>query len=215
LTLQRTKKPAVELSSDTRPDLALERSAAFCSDSKVAQDRSLVDRCVAGEVAAWSALYHKFHDSLLIGIRAFLGRVGQDANLIDEIAARVWYALVKNNSELLGKFDVRRGCRFSTFLSLVAKSEARLLLRSEKRRRRRELVVSKLEADRSTGHESVVWLSDEEFVMTLSPAERAFYFDVLMVGQTNGNSSDYSEQNRWQLRHRIRKKLERFIAQRS
>jgi hypothetical protein len=132
--------------------------------------------------------------------------------LIDEIAARVWYVLVKNDFELMERFDVRRGCRFSTFLSLVAKNEARLLLRSERRRRKRELVVSKHESDNSPGGESAVWLSEEEFVPTLSPAERAFYFDVLTAGHANGNAAHYSDQNQWQLRHRIRIKLERFIS---
>jgi hypothetical protein len=96
--------------STPRAPAAIKRASAVVSD-KVAEDRLLVDRCVAGEVAAWSSLYSHSHDSLLAGIRAFLGRGGQDANLIDEIAARVWYALVKDNFELLDKFDVRHGCR--------------------------------------------------------------------------------------------------------
>ena len=37
--------------------------------------------------------------------------------------------------KLLGKFDVARGCRLSTFLSVLAKNETRVLLRSERRRR--------------------------------------------------------------------------------
>jgi len=196
-----------------RPLSALQPLEDVSSESKVERDRRLVDRCLAGDVSAWSALYAEFHDSLLAGIRAFLGRAGTDINLVDEIAARVWFALVKSESELLGKFDFRRGCRFSTFLSLVAKNEARLLLRSEKRRRRREQVASKLDLDPTLGNEFGVWQSEEEFVATLSPAERSFYFEVLMAREDSETSSEYSEQNKWQLRHRIRKKLERFMSQ--
>jgi DNA-directed RNA polymerase specialized sigma24 family protein len=181
----------------------------------VAQDRLLVERCLAGEVAAWSLIYREFHESLLASIRSFLGRAGQDANLVEEIAARVWYALVKNNFELLGKFDVARGCRLSTFLSVLAKNETRVLLRSERRRRLREQLVSKSELDREHSTDTGDVLSDEEFLVTLSRAEKSFYLEVL-VGRPEANEQEpqtYSQQNLWQLRHRIRKKLERFILE--
>ena len=141
-----------------------------------------------------------------------MGTGGHDANLVDEIAARVWYALVKDDFELLNRFDIRHGCRLSTFLSIVAKNEARLLLRSEKRRKVRELAASKHETESSPTTDVALSLSDEEFVLTLSPAERIFYFEVLIDRQGTGSSTKYSEQYRWQLRHRIRKKLERFIS---
>ena len=183
--------------------------------SPVAQDRLLVERCLAGEVGAWSQIYRQFHESLLASIRSFLGRAGQDANLVEEIAARVWYALVKNNFELLDKFDVARGCRLSTFLSVLAKNETRVLLRSERRRRLREQLVSKSELDREHSTDTGDVLSDEEFLVTLSKAEKSFYLDVL-VNRPEANQQEpqtYSQQNLWQLRHRIRKKLERFILE--
>jgi DNA-directed RNA polymerase specialized sigma24 family protein len=196
---------------------AIKQKTNGAVSAKVVQDRRLVDRCLAGDITAWSALYAQFHDTMLSGIRAFLGRSAQDLNLVEEIAARVWYALVKNDSELLNRFDVSRGCRFSTFLSLVAKNEARILLRSEKRRRKRELMVSRLESEPFPSQESIIWLSDEDFILTLSPAERAFYVDVLMADKTevNGHPTEYTDQNRWQLRSRIRRKLERYIAEAS
>jgi hypothetical protein len=183
--------------------------------SPVAQDRLLVERCLAGEVGAWSLIYRQFHESLLASIRSFLGRAGQDVNLVEEIAARVWYALVKNNFELLGKFDVARGCRLSTFLSVLAKNETRVLLRSERRRRIREQLVSKSELDRERAADAGDVLSDEEFLVTLSKAEKSFYLDVLVnrPEQNDQAPQSYSQQNLWQLRHRIRKKLERFILE--
>ena len=88
-----------------------------------------------------------------------------------------------------------------------------MLLRSEKRRRKRELIVSRSETDSSAIE--MVYLPDEEFVATLSQAERAFYFDVLMVGKSNDDCGGYSKQNTWQLRHRVRKKFERYISESS
>ena len=59
--------------------------------------------------AAWPArwphgrrLYAQCHEPLLLSIRIMLGPRNTDANLVDEIAARVWYALVANDGELLG-----------------------------------------------------------------------------------------------------------------
>lgn len=179
-------------------------------DLHVRQDQQLVEHCLAGEPAAWSEMYQRFHRSLLASIRAFLGTAGHDLHLVDEISARVWYALVRNDFELLAKFDPQRGCRLSTFLSVLAKTESRLLLRSERRRKTREQVASKLEIDDPDANGTAV-LSDDEFIATLSPAERAFYFDVLVTASENGDCPLYSQHNHWQLRHRVRKKLKQFL----
>src|SRR5262249_16320969 len=128
----------------------------------VLQDQKLVDRCLAGEPAAWSQMYDRFQRTLLASIRGFLGRAGQDIHLFDEISARVWYALVRNGFELLSKFDVQRGCRLSTFLSVLAKTQARMLLRAERRRKTREQVASRNEAEAPEAGRGVM-LSDEEF----------------------------------------------------
>ena len=57
--------------------------------------------------------------------------------------------------------------------------------------------------------------SDEEFLAILSPAERTFYLDILMPDSAAADSRqpqhNYSAENQWQLRHRVRKKLERFL----
>ena len=180
---------------------------------QVLADRRLVDSCLAGEPGAWSLLYRRFHDTLVASIRSFLGRSASDSSLVDEIAARVWYALVRNDFELLSRFDVSRGCRLSTFLSVLAKTEARLLLRSERRRRVREQAVSRNESALKNDGAATETLSEEEFMATLSPAERAFYEDVLKATAVDPQSaSRYSQQNTWQLRHRVRKKLERFLG---
>ncbi len=181
-------------------------------DAAVAADRQLVDRCLAGDVTAWSLLYQQMHDSLLTTIRSFLGRAGHDRNLVEEIAARVWYAVVKDDFALLARFDVRRSCRLSTFLSVLAKSETRMLFRSERRRKSREQMVSRPELDDDSSMAAAL-ASDEEFLATLSPAERTFYLDVLVAPSERRDLAEqsYSSENMWQLNYRVRKKLERFI----
>jgi hypothetical protein len=181
-------------------------------DDAVAADRQLVDRCLAGDVAAWSLLYQQTHDSLLATIRNFLGRAGHDRNLVEEIAARVWYAVVKDDFALLARFDVRRSCRLSTFLSVLAKSETRMLFRSERRRRSREQLVSRPELNDDSAAPGAL-ATDEEFLATLSPAELTFYRDVLVAPSDRRDLAEqgYSSENMWQLNYRVRKKLERFI----
>ena len=136
-----------------------------------------------------------------------MGRTVHDFHLVDEISARVWYALVRNDFELMNRFDAARGCRFSTFLSVLAKTETRLLLRSERRRKVRELVASKPEI--ANQQDNV--LEDDEFLATLSPAERLFFDEVLLSTYGLKNETQYTQHNLWQLRHRVRRKLEQFL----
>jgi len=181
----------------------------------VQRDGQLIERCLAGDVSAWSDIYREFHESLLVSIRRYLNRAGQDANLVEEIAARVWYSLIKNSFELLAKFDVSRGCRLSTYLSVVAKNETRVLFRSERRRRSREQLASKPDVSDQGLIETHQLVTDEEFLMTLSQAEKAYFLDVLVATPTDREAAEqnYSTENNWQLRHRIRKKLEQYISE--
>jgi len=176
----------------------------------VLQDQDLVNRCLAKEAGAWSQMYARFHAPLMASVRAFLGQGGRDAHLVEEIAARVWYALVRDDFWLLGRFDVQRGCRLSTFLSLIAKAQARLLLRSERRRRLREQTVAKHEIEEPNDN-GLYTLSGEEFVAMLSPAEKRFLVDVLVASADRSAHDRYSSQNLWQLRRRVREKLLKFL----
>jgi DNA-directed RNA polymerase specialized sigma24 family protein len=203
-------KAAALLPPPERPPLALALADGEASFEKILADRQLVDRCLSREPAGWSELYHQFHDRLRSSIRAILGRLGSDASLVDEIAARVWYALVKNDFELLARFDVQRGCRLSTFFSVLAKNEARQLLRSERRRRAREQGAARTEP--SSGYDAELEVANEEFLAMLTPAEYVFYRDVVLaIGESEGDAS-YSRANAWQLTHRVRKKLNKFLG---
>lgn len=83
----------------------LPRQVEDASKAFLQADRQLVDRCLAGEVAAWEEFYAQCHDPLCTAIRIMLGRPHGDPNLVDEIASRVWYALVANDGKLLGRYS--------------------------------------------------------------------------------------------------------------
>lgn len=108
----------------------------------LAADARLAERCIAGEVAAWDELYAGCHDRLLASIVALLGGRSDDPNFVDEIAAQVWHALVKNDGELLLRYDPARGARLVTFIQTVAKDILNRHRRSERRRLDREGTVS-------------------------------------------------------------------------
>jgi hypothetical protein len=198
------------LSPALRREVAMAGGIAAKISLAVLQDGKLVQQCLAHQPDAWSRMYARFHAPLVASIRAFLGPAGRDPYLTEEVAARVWYALVRDDFWLLARFDVRRGCRLSTFLSLIAKAQARLLLRSERRRRLRELTVAKSEIEEPSDGR-LDSLSGEEFVATLSPAERTFLVDVLVASSDCDARARYSNQNLWQLRRRVREKLLKFL----
>lgn len=173
-------------------------------------DRELVDDCLAGDLGAWSMLYQACHPKLCAAISTFLRRLSADIDLVDEISARVWYAVVRNDGELLNRFEPERGCRLTTFLAAVAKSEAKQYFRSEKRRKRREALVSRSEVGLHSNSLPDATICQDEFVASLSPSERAYYESVLLAIEGSA-STEYSREYSWQLRHRVRTKLNRFF----
>lgn len=184
-----------------------ERRARLCADGMLAK------RCLAGEVAAWEELYAQCHDPLLVTIRIILGSQNVDANLMDEIAARVWYALVANDGELLSRYNPRRGARLITFMRELAKDEIVRYIRAEVRRRNRELIAlrEKRQHPDQEGAQPVNALG--EFLGTLTPHEQVFCNDYLLAMPTGEVEQAYSKSNIWQLSHRIRRKLFRFLGQ--
>ncbi|MEM9703970.1 MAG: sigma factor, partial [Planctomycetota bacterium] len=181
-------------------------------DERFLSDRRLVDRCVAGEVAAWQQLYEEYHRPLLRSLSSMLaGAISGE--LADELAARVWCTLAENDGAALDRYDPRRGARFITFLRLIARDELKRHFRSEGRRRQREIVVG-MSRQGSDDAESALWAGIDGFVEGLTPAERRFFDDVLVPSDGNGEQSEerYSKTNRWQLRHRIREKLQLHLG---
>ena len=186
--------------------------AALPPSDEVAADRRLVDRCRTGEVTAWEELYHQCHQPLLVAIRVFLGRFSAGDDLAEEIAARVWFNLVEHDGALLDRFDSGRGCRLTTFLAALAKRGVLRYLRSERRRQVRETASLPRSRQRSQPPpgEAEFELSLAEFLATLSSREREFCEGYLLAGDESAET-EFSATNRWQLRHRVKLKLSRFL----
>jgi hypothetical protein len=183
------------------------------SDENVAGARAdgrLAERCLAGEVAAWEELYGQCHEPLLLSIKIMLGKQSSDANLVDEIAARVWYALVANDGELLARYDCERGARLITFLRALAKDQSAQHFRTEVRRRNRELLAMRERQQQQKNLGQPVG-SLSEFLCTLTPHERVFCSDYLLAEPSGVVKEPYSSASIWQLSHRVYRKLLRFL----
>jgi hypothetical protein len=179
----------------------------------VRADGLLAKRCLAGEVAAWEELYAQCHEPLLVSIRIMLGSQSSDANLVDEIAARVWYALVADDGALLARYKTNRGARLITFMRLRANSEIVRYIRSEVRHRKRELAALR-QKPRHQGHDGEQPVNVlAEFFGTLTAREQVFCSKHLLGESSDLLGPTYSESNIWQLSHRIRRKLLRFLGQ--
>ena len=180
----------------------------------VEKDRQLLGRCLAGEVNAWDELYYAFNPELLSSIEVLLGGGDSDLNLVDEIAARVWYALIENDARLLARYDPRRGARLITFLRAVAKTEVSRHFRREHRRQMRERIALRGKPLHQPADDAETAVLLAEFLPTLTTAEREFYEDHLAACPGGGPWVDREplSVNARQLAHRIREKLLRLLG---
>lgn len=190
----------VDLSTEEEPTKASLRA-----------DAKLVARCVAGEPAAWEMLYAQCHDSLCTGIRSMLRGSSFDDNLVDEIAARVWYALIDKDGQRLAKYSPTRGARVITYIRGIARDEIGRHYRAEVRRRRRETVAAESRAPAADSSDAASSPEVGEFLDTLTPAERDFCCEVLYGDEPICEQTSRSQASVWQLTHRVYKKLTGFL----
>ena len=177
-------------------------------------DFRLAGRCLAGEPAAWEEVYDQCHGPLLVSINVMLGSEEACPNRIEEIAARVWYALIENDGRLLARYDSRKGARLITFLRTVAKTEVSRHFRRERRRRIRERIALRGKSAYHPADDAETAALLSEFIPTLTAGESKFYEDHLAGPPSGGGGVDCGplSPNARQLGRRIRKKLLRFLG---
>lgn len=195
-------RDSLTLSGRARGDLA---------PDKIRAERCLVDRCLAGETGAWDELYLLYHDLLLTTIRLMFGPRRWDPNLVEEVAAQVWYAVVSNDAELLAQFDPDRGVRLITYLATIARSKASTMFRSEKRRRSREWQAHQVRVPAASEQGEFPHLQFDEFRSTLTARERDFFDAELMGTDLEEAAESFTAAHRWQLRSRIQVKLRHYV----
>lgn len=180
------------------------------TELRMTDDQALVDRCRAGEDAAWAEVHAKCHSHLVKQIRYTLGDRARDPNLVEEIAARVWYGLVADDGYLLDRFQPEKGTGLGKYLAAIARFEVLRHQRGEFRRRRREQETQAArQATRDDRRLADMAIDVQDFVPQLTPREKEYFYCVLLG--KNGEELHISAPNAWQLRHRIRRKLLAFL----
>ena len=217
--LVKKKNPKTETPADSQVPSASEKDQKRSSGDgpakpRVRADQRLVHQCLAGDDQAWERLYRRCHPRLLSAIKHLLGEDGADIHVVDDIAARVWYELLRDDAALLASYDGLREIRLDAFLAGLARIEIMRYVRSEHRRRSHEFIGGrKMLAEQRTPDWKFAPMMDE-FVSSLTPQERMFMENFLIaipepVGE--GGSMGLSPSNVWQRRHRLRSKLKRFL----
>ena len=204
--------PADSIAASAKRQSSARANRDGCSKAALRADAILAKRCMAGEVAAWEELYAQCHDPLCLSIKLMLGRPSSDPSLVDEIAARVWYALVENDGAMLARYNPKKGARLITFMRILAKSEISNHFRAELRRRERELVALRERPQHHGAEPDQRTSSLSEFLDTLSPCERGFCSEHLLAEASPAGAVAYSSDNVWQLTRRVYEKLVRFLS---
>jgi DNA-directed RNA polymerase specialized sigma24 family protein len=207
---RRNRKPTVRATEPSGGLPPESQDASLDLEDGTETDRQLAKRCVAGEVAAWEEIYNRYHDSLCRAIRSMLGTGGADPSRVDEIAARVWYALVRNDGQLLSRFDPARHTRLAGFLRGLARVEIMQYYRAEHRRRAKEAACLCPAGGETGVSDWQVSAMIDDFASTLTVGEQEFLEEHLL-GQSDDGEQSPSDATIWQRCHRIRKKLKAFF----
>jgi DNA-directed RNA polymerase specialized sigma24 family protein len=132
---------------------------------------SLLQGCRQGDDASWRQLFAVYQESVRRRIAWLLRDHGRDRNVVDEIAAQVWYRLVVGR--LLGLYDPRRAC-FRAFLFGYIRQEVRRRYRPRRSRPIRVIPLGGLDLADPAGDVCPLGLMLNELLSALSPRLREF-----------------------------------------
>ncbi len=174
----------------------------------------LLTRCLSGCEAAWEEFYQARTPELVRHVRHFLSSDRCDAETVEEIVARVWHTLLRDDARILRRYDPERYTGLGRYLAGVSRHVVRRYLRAERLRRSHESVGGR-RADvdfTPSGLEFGTMLN--EFAETLNPRE-VHFLEEYLLSSPNGDDDDLSPAAVWQRRHRLRRKLLRFLKDES
>ena len=177
------------------------------ASAAVLADEQLVVRCLRNERTAWAELFELCHSRIVTRVCSVLRRAPGTLDAAEEVAAKVWLAVVVDEGRLLRRFDAGNGTRVATYLSGIAGKETLKFLRSSRRRKHREAEYGKAAA-RRTSTTPVALLELKEFLSLLTPAEHHVCLSDLKA--TNKPSAERNK-NFAATRRSVRSKLADFL----
>lgn len=146
-------------------------------------DGRLVQRCLAGEAEAWDLLFRQAHPILLESARYLLGPNRRDDDLVEEIASRVWYALLRDNHRVLARYDAAEN-HLGAYLFGVAKREIQQFWRAQRRRLTHESQGGQRNSSCDHAAELEASALLQEFLAQLNAGEQEFLAGFLLPART-------------------------------
>jgi hypothetical protein len=165
---------------------------------------SLLQGCRQGDDAAWRQLFAVYQQSVRSRIAWLLRDHGRDPNVVDEIAAQVWYRLVVGG--LLGLYDPRRAC-FRAFLFGYVRREVRRRYRPRPSRPIRVIPLAGLDLADPAADVCPLGLMLNELLSALSPRLRQFALGRLERPSPAPGRPEPSPANARQMEARIRRQI--------
>jgi DNA-directed RNA polymerase specialized sigma24 family protein len=209
VTTQRTKrKPRLQALQPLRDAEATSEGYPTSGD----EDEKLVLRCLRNDRQAWAVLFESCHPRILARLYSLLGRRDNSLEIAHDIAAQVWLSVISDEGRALRHFNAAAGTRLSTYLNGIAVKQGLSYLRKSRRRLRHEAEYFSSSVKRIDAA-PVTALDLRDFTQNLTPREAAYFCEELIPLEDGKATSRLSDQNSWQLRHRIRRKLLRFLRE--
>lgn len=152
------------------------------------REYDLVQRSLAGDQEAWRLLFADQQPRLLAKVRQLLGPMNRNDDLAEEVAARVWSAVLANDCRLLRVYDPRRA-RLSTFLGRRAFFEILMIFRAHTRRLYHETSYKRShpEAVKMPLPLKLVW---QELDKRLTDSERSYLKNHLLRCSSTSQPAD-------------------------
>jgi RNA polymerase sigma factor (sigma-70 family) len=169
-----------------------------------------LQKCLAGDKAAWDKLVNRFQGWLLSFITRCLKHQKTEASVVPEIAGRVWNALWRRQGRLLHQFDPERGS-FRGYLAVLARTEIRRWLRSRQRQYHREKAAARPEAQNSEATAELNQVTLDDICGTLTPREQEYFRTMFPDLFYPLACRTFSPSNAKKLRSRILKKVEVYV----
>jgi DNA-directed RNA polymerase specialized sigma24 family protein len=201
-TKKRRRPTAALVARSQRPESRLPASPE--------EDELLVVRCLRNDRDAWALLFESCQPRIIARLCNLLGRYESSVEVAHEIAAQVWLSILADDGRALRHFNAGAGTRLATYLNGIAVKQGLSYLRRSRRRLRHEAEYFTALNNRPEGS-PFTELDLLDFTKRLTPREAAYFSEELISDERKESGLQLTDQNAWQLRHRIRRKLLQFM----
>ncbi len=174
------------------------------------RDQRLVRECMAGDAAAWRRLYASYYARLVAYAGAVLRREGRrDANLADEMAERVFVALLIGPRPLLEQYDPAQAPLWE-YLKALGRRRLRALLRDRHERQARMTPLPSPPLPDPRADTVPLQTLVEELRVQLPPRQQEFlqaYADTGLGDKVPG----FTDSAAWKMKERIEQRARSFM----